>query len=387
MIKMLTASTREVDDGELAAREILEQLDLENNAMKHSVGMLVCTLEFMQSGAVAAICKAMPFEVAGCNTTAGGVYGSGEGPMLCLAVLTSDEAEFAVALSESLLKNEQESYDRMFAEANGKLTQEPKLALAFLPILPNLDDRVMCNLLFQAAGGLPVFGTLAFDFMENPRMPLTLCGGVCYADRAAVILISGPVQPRFEMINIPPESIKKQKAIITRAQENMIMEVNGVPAVRFMQSLGIYFTPESGVTALNVNPLMIDCGDGSAPESRPVSSVTTAGYLVCSGLIPQGASLGVSILEAATVEQTCRGLCEALTGMDGARAAFLFSCASRQFLLAWEEMAEIKAAEEILGAGLPYLFAYSGGEVFPVPAGDGGVENRYFNNTLIACVL
>ncbi|MCL2030006.1 MAG: hypothetical protein FWG93_00525, partial [Oscillospiraceae bacterium] len=265
---MLTASTREVDDGEAAAREILRQLDFERSAMKNSVGMLVCTLEFMQSGAAAAICGAMPFEVAGCNTTAGGVRGSAEAPMLCMAVLTSDEAEFAVALSESLLDNEQESYDRLFSEARDKLTAEPKLALAFLPMLPNTDDRVMCGLLFQAAAGLPVFGTLAFDFFDGPRTPLTLHNGTSYTDRAVVLLLAGPIEPRFEMAGLPPESIKKQKAVITRSHENIIMEINGVPALRFMQSLGIYFTPESGVTALNVNSLMIDRNDGAEPEAR-----------------------------------------------------------------------------------------------------------------------
>ena len=387
MIKMLTASTREVDDAEVAVRELLRQLDLEHSSMKRSVGMLVCTLEFMQSGVAAAVCRAMPFEVAGCNTTLGGVYGAEEAPMLCLAVLTSDEAEFSVALSESLLGNQQESYDRLFAEAGDKLTQEPKLALAFLPILPNTDDRVMCNLLFRAAGGLPVFGTLAFDFLDAPRMPLTLHGGTCYADRAVLLLIAGPITPRFERAGIPPESVKKQKAVITRAQENMIMEINGVPAVRFMQSLGIYFTPEAGVTALNVNPLMIDRGDGSEPESRPVNSVTKEGYLVCAGLVPQGSMLGVSILETSSVERTCRGLCQTLAGMDGVHAALLFSCASRQFLLAWDEMAEINAVGDVFGPGLPYLFGYSGGEVCPVEAEGGGTENRFFNNTLIACVF
>lgn len=387
MIKMLTASTREVDDGELAARDILNQLELDKHSYKSSVGMLICTLEFMQSGVAEAVSRKLPFAVAGCNTTAGSVHMSCGTPLLCVSVLISDELEFSVALSESLLENKPESYLRMYEEARGRLTSEPSLALAFLPVLPQTDDREMIRLLFQAAGETPVFGTLAMDFDDSLRNPMIFYDGVSYADRACVILISGAIKPRFLQLTIPPESVKKQKAIITKSEGNVLMEINGISALPFMQSLGIFFTPESGVAGLNVNPLMLDYDDGTPPEPRPIHAVTDEGCLVCAGPVPLGAKLAMGIMEAETVTRTCRYVCEKILKEEKPHAVLLFSCVSRQFLLAWEETAEIELVEKLLGGVFPYLFCYSGGEVCPVVSDNGKKVNRFFNNTLTACVF
>ena len=67
MIKTLIAYTTEVDDEDDAVAEILEQLDMGSNLLKHAVGIMTCHLDFMEGGIVKALCKALPFEVAGNN--------------------------------------------------------------------------------------------------------------------------------------------------------------------------------------------------------------------------------------------------------------------------------------------------------------------------------
>lgn len=387
MIKMLTASTCEVDDGEQAVCEILNQLELEKYPHQNSVGILLCTLEFMQSGVAEAVCRSLPCKVVGCNTTVSSVHMAYGAPVLCVSVIISDELEFSVALSDSLLDNKQERYRQMYEEARGQLTGDPVLALAFLPILPNTDDRVMMNLLFEAAGQTPVFGTLAMDFDDSPRLPMTFFDGRNYTDRACLILIAGPLKPRFVLLTIPPESIKKQKSIITKSEGNILMEVNEIPALQFMRSLGIFFTPESGVAGLNVNPLMLDLDDGSVPSARPIHAVTEEGYLLCAGQMPKGAKLAMGIMEAESVTRTCEHVCHEILKVEDAHAALLFSCVSRQFLLAWEEMAEVELTDNLLGGKIPYMFCYSGGEVCPVVHENGKMTNNLFNNTLIACVF
>jgi hypothetical protein len=54
MIKMITASTREIDDPEIAVQEILAGLNIEKTALSHSVGIMIPVLEYLESIGLAA---------------------------------------------------------------------------------------------------------------------------------------------------------------------------------------------------------------------------------------------------------------------------------------------------------------------------------------------
>ena len=75
MIRMLTACTEELDDTGEAVSEILAQLDLENNLLSNSVGLIFCDPEFITSGVVEAVSKKLPFDTVGVTTRAGTTKG------------------------------------------------------------------------------------------------------------------------------------------------------------------------------------------------------------------------------------------------------------------------------------------------------------------------
>ena len=75
MIRMLTACTEELDEVGEAVSEILEQLDLENNLLNNSVGLIFCDPEFIASGVVAAVSQKLPFDTVGVTTRAGATRG------------------------------------------------------------------------------------------------------------------------------------------------------------------------------------------------------------------------------------------------------------------------------------------------------------------------
>ncbi|MDR2631910.1 MAG: hypothetical protein LBC60_13410 [Spirochaetaceae bacterium] len=75
MIKMLTAHTFEIDDRNAVVREIQNQLYRQGALLKNTVGLLLCYLDFIISGTVEAICKALPFDTF--PVQSGGGYGGG----------------------------------------------------------------------------------------------------------------------------------------------------------------------------------------------------------------------------------------------------------------------------------------------------------------------
>jgi hypothetical protein len=63
------------------------------------------------------------------------------------------------------------------------------------------------------------------------------------------------------------------------------------------------------------------------------------------------------------------------------------SCITRNFILGWDNMAEIELIQSSLGKKSPFLFVYVAGEFCPVYDADGKSINRFHNTTLISCAL
>ena len=55
--------------------------------------------------------------------------------------------------------------------------------------------------------------------------------------------------------------------------------------------------------------------------------------------------------------------------------------------LSLEEVAEWESLNAALAGRVPYLFAYSGGEICHAALKDGTLENIIHSDTIIACVL
>ncbi|MDR2393850.1 MAG: hypothetical protein LBD93_06825 [Treponema sp.] len=84
MIKTMSAYTFEIDEVAIAVSEILAQLDVEHSLYAHSVGLMTCYEEFIETRVIKAISDALPFDVIGCSTMANASAGELEEMMLCL---------------------------------------------------------------------------------------------------------------------------------------------------------------------------------------------------------------------------------------------------------------------------------------------------------------
>ncbi|MDR3233608.1 MAG: hypothetical protein LBT46_08110, partial [Planctomycetaceae bacterium] len=87
---MFNAYTNEIDDPDVAAAEITEQLK-DKKLLKNSVGIIACYFEFIETGVVEAICKTLPFDVIGCSVMGSAVNAAGSMEQLSLTILTGDD--------------------------------------------------------------------------------------------------------------------------------------------------------------------------------------------------------------------------------------------------------------------------------------------------------
>lgn len=384
-MKMIVAHTFEIDDPVLATEDILAQLSLESNLKRHAAGIVICHADSLKSGAVKALCNKLPFDVVGMTSLAFACNGATGLDMISFVLLTSDEISFSTALTDSLQEEQEKPIAKAYAQALAELSEKPALILTYAPLLTHVGGERLVAYIDDASQGVPLFGTLACDHSYDLHDSHVVYNGEHYKDKLALLLLSGPVKPRFSLISILEKNIQKEKAVITASEGNLLKEINDMSAVQYLASIGL--TAEGGLEASVAIPFIVDYNDGTQPVARGLYTITPEGYAVCGGDVPVNAFLSLAVQDRQDVmdsagrilpdlaEQTARG-----------EGCLLISCVGRSMVLDTEPLAEAEKVKAVLGSG-PFHLLYSGGEICPVYTPDGSTVNRFHNFTFTACVF
>ena len=384
MLKMLTAFTDEVDDAEFAVREILDQLDLNKNLRKNSVGILFCYTDFIGTGVMKAVCEALPFAVVGCTTMANSATQGAGMAALSLGVLTSDQVQFSAIRSSPLTDTPDASVREAFYRGKQGHGEDPALIIAFAP-LQHTGGEVMADAVFTVAENIPILGLVACDHTLEYENSYTIFNGSAEKDSASMVFIYGDIRPRFFLKVISDEKIQKQKAIITDSEGGVLREVNGMPLMQYMEMLGV--SKNNGIENIGVVPFILKYTDGTPPVARAIYKITPEGHAECGGKMPVGATLAVGRLDMDDILKTAWSTVTEAMNDKTPNALLMFPCMSRDLALGADYLAEIDIIQKTVGKSCPYLLAYAGGELCPDFDDSGKLINRFHNFTFIACAL
>jgi hypothetical protein len=385
MIKTMTAFTFEVDDPDAAAEEILEQIDLKG-LCKSSLGILTCFTEFVASGVVRAVCDALPFDVIGI-TTAGTAVPSTAGEMILgLLVLTSDDAEFITGAADILDKDLDGPIYSAYREASAKHSGQPVMMLAFVPFIKDQGGEIIAQSLSKASGGIPLFGSLAIDLSMDLSFNRSIYNGKARGNNLTFALFYGDLHPSFFVASISEDKIHKQRGVITKAKDNLLMEVNNMPVLDYLESIGIQ--KKNGIWGISFFPFVIDYNDGTKPVVRSIYLITKEGYAACGGNMPENATMSVGGIDYSDVIRTSSETLERiLQKKEDSSCLLMFSCLTRYFALDAHTTAEMDIIRNMLTDFPGYIFSYVGGEICPMYTEKGYMVNRFHNCTFIACLL
>lgn len=390
MIKAFTAYTDEVDDIEVAVAQIRERLALDEKLLAHSVGIISCYADFVESGVLQAVSNAMPFDVVGATTLGSMAAEAQDEILLTLMVLTSDDVSFATGLTEPIEEENVEVLREAYRKASEALPEKPALMLSYAPLLMNVGGDFFVKALDEITGGVPNFGTTAVDHHQDYHASAVLFNGQAYPNRYAFILFSGNVHPTFYIASISSEKIFQEKGIVTASQGNQLQTVNNVPVGDYLAGLGLQKNADGSITGINSFPFVMDLNDGAMPIVRVMFALTPEGYAVCGGEVPVGATLSVGSIDGAEVVATTeRRLSEALAA-GAHQCLFIYSCVGRYFAQGYNPLGEIEAIQSTMqDHAIPYHFAYSGCEICPVSRNDDSpaTMNRSHNDTCVICAL
>jgi len=381
MIKSFTATTKEIDDIDVAVSEILSGLNLKDNLQKNSLGIISCFSEFSDTGVLKAICNALPFDCIGASTIMSSADNVTDQILLTITVLTSDDCDFkTIALSIS--DDYTDSINNDLSELLKQKTEKPALILSYFPIIKTISGDMILNAIDNVTDGIPLFGTVAIDHNNDYSEAFTIHNGEVSRFATVLGLIYGNVDYSFEIASLDEEKIGKQEAIITESAGNILIGVNGKPSLDYLNEIGI--AKSDLETRLGILPLVVDYKDGTKPVARAVFALTDDGQTVCGGAMPVGATLAIGRIVMNDVVQTTE---KAIKHLDVKYGCILsYSCMARYLVLGANIDAEADKVCEATG-GSHYMFSVSGGEICPLPDADGKLKNMFHNYTNVLCRL
>lgn len=390
MIKSFTAFTTEADDIDLALEDLRSQIDLNGGLLRNSVAIVSCYADFVDTGVFAAVCDMLPCDVVGTTTITSSVPGSGNDIQLTLMIMTSDDVFFSTGFSEPIDSENEAPIKAAYAAAKAALSGEPALALSFVPLMMNVGGDFFVKAFDKVSGGVPNFGTLSVDHTDDYHKAQVLYNGIAAPDRYAFVLLSGNVNPKFFIATISNEKVFQEKGVVTASQGSQLQTVNNLPVVDYLEGLGLTKDESGTIPGVNSFPFIMDQNDGMMPVVRVMFALTPDGSAVCGGDMPVGSTLSVSSINADEVVSTSEAALLQTMASGKHDCLLIYSCIGRYFYLGHNPDSEIDKVRSVLDhTGTPYHFAYSGCEICPVYAQDGGrnTVNRTHNVTMIICAL
>ncbi|MDR0885864.1 MAG: hypothetical protein LBN22_05845 [Clostridiales Family XIII bacterium] len=387
MIKTMIAHTTEMDFVEDALEEILEQLDIENNLLMNSVGIITCNEDYIATGVLRELCRKLPFDCTGQTTIATHVAGIAYDDMstaLQITVLTSDDVKMSIAFSDPIINDCLNQFTGIYEQASVIHESEIKLNIVFGPLLHAIGANSIVDALDQSSGGVPIIGGLAINHNIENHGGKVLYNGQGYTGRLSCILLSGALSPNFYIATIPKNKLLHDSAIVTDSESIYLKGVNNKPVKEYFKEIGLLDDEQYGfVEGIQFSPLLVDYNDGLSPVVRAMFAMTSEGYAVCGAPIPIGSTINIGSIDADGMLAAVGVLLDEIIRIDHNNNMLAFSCIARCYAFGHNSHLEAKLLFNKMNHKKNYCFTYVGGELCAVTSANRRYKykNRSHNDS------
>ena len=382
---MMTAYTEEVDEVEDALNEILGQIDM-GALKKNTVGLITCHFDFLDIGFLDALCQKLPFDIIGMTTLASANSHGLSMYALSLTVLTSDDVVFETTMTGALNPDDyREKMETAYSGVTQKHSGSPAMIITFFPFFKEVSGAVMHHAFDEICGGVPFWGSLAADPDISYLHSKVFRNGNVSKDGMAMVLLYGQVNPEFIIVSIAKHDIRKDRGQITDSDGCILKEINGIPAVKYLENMGVFLMKDATITT----PLMVYYEGSVEPVALGIYNLNDDGSLLCGGEMTKGASVAVGQISNEGILSTAKESLNSVLACGKRSGVLYLPCITRHVMLVPNHNAELELIAEKMENGrvMPYMVGYSGGEVCPVRDESGVLRNRFHQFTFSACVL
>ena len=365
MFKVVVGHSNDPDSAEAVA-EILEQCLESLDGETPQAGILFAACDFDHSLILKQIKQQFPdLELVG--GTSSGEISSRLGfqqDSLTLMLFCSDEIEITAGIGDRASEDPRAAAKGAIATAQSKTSREMTLCLSFIDGLQLGSSKIVKAIGEELDGKIPVFGGVTADDLKFEQTCQFYQQEV-YTDAIAVLIFSGNLLFSAGIGN-GWHSLSKPK-IATKAENNILYEIDGKPALEFYQ----YYLNDSAPSLKY--PLAV-FGDNSDKFYLRVPNAYDARFnsVQFFGDIPQGATVQIMDTDAQGILNSSQAsISHALQNYPGTKpaAAIFFSCITRSSILGTKAAAEYQAIASCLKPACPGIGFYTYGEIAPLEKG------------------
>ena len=400
-MKSAVVTTREIDNLELAAKELISKVREKLSLARNSVGIVYCDADVEVGRLGELINTELGIDIVGLTTTATIERNAGYNDMgICLSVITSDDAEFTIGCTGDLTNDSfPAAIKEAYAKTRAKVKADPALILTFAPYIADLTSENYVELLDEASGGLPIFGGVATDHYDL-QYQKTFYNGQAFAKGLIFVLFSGNIKPIFAMSHSFGTAVEK-KGVITKSTGNYVEMVGDQTFKEYVESMVPVPNEELVIYHFQSTPFVMELPDYEAEEQPVVRALVTIDHKTGAGSflskMPEGSILYLNEFQRENLSKSCRetlaNVKNQMTENKNYEYSMLFinTCNARHLLMADDKSLESDIVGDFLKdfpANFNAVGFYGFGEICPTgKKADGTAKNRFHNISFAVCAI
>jgi hypothetical protein len=316
---------------------------------------------------------------------------------MTINVFTSDEETFKLISSPSLTGVSMEEIGANLIAIYDKLTEKdvPKMVMSFFASTPTFSGDNLMDTVNNYPKKFPLFGTNAFNDENIAENNLILCGDIITHEIVAFLGIYGDFKPHFHSCtSFAYEESVTESARITKCYNNIVMEINGLPATDYLTKIGM--VDSSGLVrdaSIWAVPAIVKFSDGNKVARAFFGIVEGTNHIFSAGRLEEGAEISFASMDSDKTVRSAEKLFNEVLQSDD-KNCICFSCAARFWSLGRNKLAELEKVESCVnnavsesGEKLNYSLVYSGGEICPMFNENGDFKNIMHTYTITACTF
>jgi len=400
-MKTAVAVTPEIDDLELAAKELASQIRENLKLERNSVGVAYCDADMDVAGLGELLHAELGIDIVGLTTTATIERHTGYNDMgALLSVLTSDDITFSIGSTGELDSNSfQDTIRSTYKDAKARIQDDPKLIMTFAPYIADISSDSYVEVLDEVSGGIPVFGGVATDHFDL-KYQKTFYNGQSYSGGLVFILLAGNVKPAFSMEHHLGAKVEK-RGVITKTTNNLVERVDDQTFKEFVASMVPVPDETNVVFNFQSTPFVMELPDYEKDEQPVLRVLCTIDHETGAGgflsKMPKDSKLYLSTFELEHLRQSCSSALSTLVKQMAANGdykysmVFISSCNGRHGLMGGNKTLESSIVNEKFSeftSDLNVMGYYAFGEICPTGRrADGTTKNRFHNISFALCAI
>jgi hypothetical protein len=306
--------------------------------------------------------------------------------------MTSDDVQFRSGVTGDLDDGIDEPVKIALDTANCGMTEQPKLALIFPPLMLKYAGDAYINACEQVIPNVPIFGSIAVDDTIAFDGSETIHNGENYRVAMPFVLCYGCITPRFILGTLPQNKKIPYRGEITKSDGPFVKEINNISAYRFFESCGIASNSSFSDRQLHFIPFVIEPkkreDDDGTPVVRGVATFIGDGITVFRGNVEEGSTFFMLQSDYRDVLSTIRQKMEEINRLSDINGVLVFPCIVRRMMtMHISPIIELQNAKNAVNPAIPFMAGYAGGEICPTSIRDGIPTNRFHNYSLSVLVV